>query len=83
MIWRSPRKRDLSIFRWIRIFSRTKRFGCYAVSLALLECWYCWRHIAGYTTQRATGRVNDDEIKALMGEVTPLLETSEAADAQA
>ena len=30
-----------------------------------------------------TGRVNDDEIKALMGEVTPLLETSEAAEAQA
>lgn len=25
----------------------------------------------------ATGRVNDDEIKALIGEVTPLLETSE------
>ena len=30
-----------------------------------------------------TGRVNDDEIKALIGEVTPLLETSEAAEAQA
>lgn len=30
-----------------------------------------------------TGRVNDEEIKALMGEVTPLLETSEAAEAQA
>ena len=30
-----------------------------------------------------TGKVNDDEIKALMGEVTPLLETSEAAEAQA
>ena len=56
---------------------QTKRFGCYAVSLALLECWYCWRHIAGYTTHRATGRVNDDEVKALMGEVPPLLETRE------
>ena len=30
-----------------------------------------------------TGRVNDEDIKALMGEVTPLLETSEAAEAQA
>lgn len=30
-----------------------------------------------------TGKVNDNEIKALMGEVTPLLDTSEAAEAQA
>ena len=48
-----------------------------------MACWYYWQHIAGYTTRKATGRVNDDEIKALMCEVTPLLETSEAAEAQA
>ena len=32
-----PAKKGLEYFRWIRIFLQTKRFGCYAVSLALLE----------------------------------------------